>query len=129
MSYPASIEKAFAYLQAADIPKYLKNRKILYVHRMFWKKGIALPPPVLASFIVNTIYFAMTGWIMFIPVLLIIHWKEQRTISEWSIDLAIYAVIYGVMSVWIRQRQRRNLGLLSWQELQNLPDNAQNRDA
>lgn len=48
MSYPASIEKAFAYLQAADIPKYLKNRKILYVHRMFWKKGIALPPPVLS---------------------------------------------------------------------------------
>lgn len=87
-----------------------------------------MPPPVLASFIVNTIYFAMTGWIMFIPVLLIVHWKEQRTISEWAIDLAIYVVIYGVMSAWLRQRQRRNLGLLSWKETQNLPDDMLNRD-
>lgn len=35
MPYPASIEKTFAYLQVADIPDYLKNRKILYAHRMF----------------------------------------------------------------------------------------------
>lgn len=27
MTYPASIEKALAYLKAADIPKYLKNEK------------------------------------------------------------------------------------------------------
>lgn len=27
MSYPPSIEKALAYLKAADIPNYLKNEK------------------------------------------------------------------------------------------------------
>ena len=28
MTYPASVEKALAYLKAADIPKYLKNRPL-----------------------------------------------------------------------------------------------------
>ena len=38
MSYPASIEKALAYLNAADIPNYLKNEKMWFVHRIFWKQ-------------------------------------------------------------------------------------------
>ena len=40
MSYPASIEKALAYLQTKDIPK--GYRKHPWFYRWLWKKGIEI---------------------------------------------------------------------------------------
>lgn len=76
MSYPPSIEKALAYLKAADIPNYLKNEKMWFVHRVFWKLGISFPPAILASFPVNFIYFGIIGTIILlsVPLLFIYLW-------------------------------------------------------
>ena len=126
MSYPPSIEKALAYLKAADIPNYLKNEKMWFVHRVFWKLGISFPPAILASFSVNFIYFGIIGTLILLSNFLLfiygLHWHNKLTVLEWLAYLGLNFVIYGTMIARSIQRQRRNLGLLSWQEIQNLPE-------
>ena len=126
MTYPASIEKALAYLKAADIPKYLKNEKMWCVRRVFWKLDIACPPAILASFSVNFIYFGIIGTLILLSNFLLfiygLHWHNKLTVLEWLAYLGLNFVIYGTMIARSIQRQRRNLGLLSWQEIQNLPE-------
>ena len=46
MSYPASIEKALAYLQTIELPE--AYRKHPWFYRLLWKKGIEIPPPLLS---------------------------------------------------------------------------------
>lgn len=129
MTYPASVEKALAYLKAADIPKYLKNEKMWFVHRVFWKLDIAFPPAILASFSVNFIYFGIIGTLILLSNFLLfiygLHWHNKLTVLEWLAYLGLNFVIYGTMIARSIQRQRRNLGLRSWQEIQNLPDNSE----
>ena len=129
MSYPPSIEKALAYLKAADIPNYLKNEKMWFVHRVFWKLGIAFPPAILANFSVNFIYFGIIGTLILLstPLLFIygFHWHNKLTALEWAAYLTLYFVIYGTMMARAILRQRHKFGLLSWQEVQNLPDNSE----
>lgn len=123
MSYPPSIEKALAYLKAADIPNYLKNEKMWFVHKAFWKLGIAFPPAILANFSVNFIYFGTIGTLILLstPLLFIygFHWHNKLTALEWAAYLTLYFVIYGTMMARAILRQRRKFGLLSWQEVQN----------
>ena len=129
MPYPPSIEKALAYLKAADIPNYLKNKKMWFMHKAFWKLGIAFPPAILANFSVNFIYFGIIGTLILLstPLLFIygFHWHNKLTALEWAAYLTLYFVIYGTMMARSIQHRRRNLGLRSWQEIQNLPDNSE----
>ena len=129
MSYPPSIEKALAYLKAADIPNYLKNEKMWFMHKAFWKLGIAFPPAILANFSVNFIYFGIIGTLILLstPLLFIygFHWHNKLTALEWAAYLTLYFVIYGTMLARAILRQRRKFGLFSWQEVQNLPDNSE----
>ena len=57
MSYPASIEKALAYLQTKDIPK--GYRKHPWFYRWLWKKGIEIPPPLLSGLFTNMLIFGL----------------------------------------------------------------------
>lgn len=129
MSYPPSIEKALAYLKAADIPNYLKNEKMWFVHRVFWKLGISFHPAILVSFPVNFIYFGIIGTIILlsVPLLFIygLYWHNKLTALEWTVYLMLNFVIHGTMMARSIQHRRRNLGLRSWQEIQNLPDNSE----
>ena len=129
MTYPASIEKALAYLKAADIPKYLKNERMWFVHRVFWKLDIAFPPAILASFPINFIYFGINGTtiLLSVPLLFIygLHWHNKLTALEWTAYLIFNFFIHGAIMARSIQHRRRNLGLLSWQEIQKLPDNGE----
>ena len=94
MSYPPSVEKALAYLKAADIPKFLKNEKWWFVHRFFWRHGIALPPAILANFAFNFVYFGINSIPIFLSTPLIflymLRWHNGLTSVEW----VVYGIIY-----------------------------------
>jgi len=126
MSYPPSVEKALAYLKAADIPKFLKNEKWWFVHRFFWRHGIALPPAILANFAFNFVYFGINSIPIFLSTPLIflymLRWHNGLTSVEWVVYGIIYFITYGAMMAYSTQRQRKKLNLLTWQEVQNLPD-------
>lgn len=127
MSYPPSIEKALAYLQTVEIPGYYK--KITPIHKFLWRKGIVLPPSILADFMPNFIFGGINGaltWV--IASLFILLTNGGYTPGKYLFNLVFFIIFFGCAEVWFYQRQRRKFGLLSWQEVQNLPIKTDNPD-
>ena len=85
-----------------------------------------MPPAILADFSVNTLYFGIYGILMYFPVSLItglvFRNNKSWTASEVMINLLLWFVGFGFIFAWQKSRERRSLGLLSWKEIQNLPD-------
>ena len=119
MAYPPSVEKALSYWQAADIPASYK--KITPLYKFLWSKGIALPPVILADFKTNVMIFAILSCIFYPLAILLKPQKRPHTLTELLIHVIVLIVIIGGMAAY-NCHQRRKFGLLTWQEIQNLPD-------
>ena len=107
MSYPPSIEKALAYLQTIDMPK--GYRKHPWIYRFLWKKGIALPPVLLAGFFTNMlIYGLIAGFFTALAIFLLM---ERNT---WSFPLIscsaglLWALLLGWVVHLASEEPRKN---------------------
>ncbi len=120
MSYPASVAKALAYLQAVDIPEHYK--KIPPWYKFLWRKGVIAQPVILASFLYNALFFGIVGSILTAIIMRIINPGFWQPFIVGIIGMVIYAVIYGNLTTRYYQKQRQKFGLLSWAEIQNLPE-------
>ena len=124
MTYPPAIEKALAYLQTVEIPGYYK--KISPIHKFLWRKGIVLPPSILADFMPNFIFGGINGipaWAIASLFLLLL--DGGYTPGKYLFNLIFFFIFFGYTEAWFYRRQRRKFGLLSWKEIQNLPDEKQ----
>jgi hypothetical protein len=123
MTYSATIEKALAYLQAADIPAHYK--KIAPLHKFLWQKDIALPSVILADFRTNAILFGIGGVIFWqiasLIMSLFLPMPQPQTWAQWLFGVIFFAVFFGCSAADYYRRQRRKFGLPSWQEIQNTP--------
>ena len=107
MSYPASIEKALAYLQTIELPE--AYRKHPWFYRLLWKKGIALPPVLLAGFFTALAIFLLMErdtWVL--PYDFLFRWATFGIASGFGIAFSI------------RSTQKK-VKLRSWRGVQNLP--------
>jgi hypothetical protein len=120
MATPANLEKALAYLQAADIPAHYK--KLAPLQKILWKKGIAVPPAILADFKTNAISFGIINGIIWLLLNLLIPLNNPQTPAKLLFSVLFFAVFTGCWLAAYFRRQRRKLGLRTWQEIQNLPD-------
>ena len=123
MTYPANIEKALAYLQAADIPAHYK--KIAPLHKFLWQKDIALPSVILADFRTNAILFGIGGVIFWqiasLIMSLFLPLQHPPTLAQWLFSIIFFTISFGYGMAYYYRRQRRKFGLLTWQEIQNTP--------
>ena len=55
-SYPAIIAQVLPRLQALKLPRRYQSTLL---HRFLWRRGMALPPPILAGFLTNFVIFAL----------------------------------------------------------------------
>ena len=107
MTYPATIEKALAYLQAADIPAHYKK--------------IALPPVILADFQTNAVGFGIGGGVAFLLINLFLPLQHPPTLAQWLFSIIFFTISFGYGMAYYYRRQRRKFGLLTWREIQNTP--------
>ncbi len=128
MSYPPSIEKALAYLQAIEMPK--GYRKHPWFYRLLWLKGIALPPVLLAGFFTNMIISGLiSGFFSTLAILFLIKRNEWSFPSDFFLYWAILGIAAGTGGAFGIRTVQKKLKLLSWQEVQNLPIKTDNPDA
>ena len=120
MATPANLEKALAYLQAADIPAH--DKKITPLQKILWKKGITVPPAILADFKTNAISFGILNGIIWLLFNLLIPLNNPQTPAKLLFSVIFFAVFTGCWLADYYGPQRRKLGLRSWQEIQNLPE-------
>ena len=55
-SYPAIIAQVLPRLQALKLPHHFQST---WLHHFLWRRGMALPPPILAGFLTNVAVFAL----------------------------------------------------------------------
>ena len=120
MTTPANLEKALAYLQAADIPAH--DKKITPLQKSLWKKGITIPPAILADFKTNAISFGILNGNFWLLFNLLIPLNNPQTATKLLFSVIFFAVFTGYWMAAYFRRQRRKLGLRTWQEIQNLPE-------
>ena len=113
MSYPASIEKALAYLQAIELPE--AYRKHHWFYRLLWKKGIALPPVLLAGFFTNMLVNGLiAGFFTALAIFLLMERDTWVLPYDFLFRWATFGIASGcgiAFSIW---RTQKKLKLLSW---------------
>lgn len=128
MSYPPSIEKALAYLQTIEMPK--GYRKHPWIYRFLWKKGIALPPVLLAGFFTNMlIYGLIAGFFTALAIFLLMERNTWVLPYDFLLRWVTIGIVTGLVYAFSISRGQKKLKLLSWQEVQNLPIKTDNPDA
>lgn len=104
MSYPASIAKALAYLQTADIPENYK--KIAPIDRFLCQKGIIIKPAIVADFISNAIFHGISGGVGWLLASLIFTPAIESTLIRVVISPILFSIVFGCLIAWYYQRQR-----------------------
>ena len=119
MSYPPSIEKALAYLQTIEMPE--RYRKQPWFYRLLWRKGIVLPPVLLAGFFTNMIISGLiSGFLSTLTILFLIKRNEWSFPGDFFLYWAILGIAAGTGGAFGIKTVQKKLKLLSWQEVQNL---------
>ena len=127
MSYPASIEKALAYLQTIELPE--AYRKHPWFYRLLWKKGIALPPVLLAGFFTNMLVNGLiAGFFTALAIFLLMERDTWSFPADFLLRWATLGIATGLGGAFGIRRTQKKLKLLSWREMQNLPIKTDNPD-
>ena len=121
MTYPPAIEKALAYLQEKNIISFHRESVL---HKILWRCDIAIPPPILASITINVITGGINTSIRLVPIMLIFIYgfNVHASAGLWIFIFVFNAIFWGLFLALLERYARRKFALLSWQEIQNLPD-------
>ena len=121
MTYPPAIEKALAYLQEKNIISFHRESVL---HKILWRSGIAIPPPILANITINIITGGINTSIRLVPIMLIFIYgfNVHASAELWIFIFVFNAIFWGLFLALLERYARRKFALLSWQEIQNLPD-------
>jgi len=110
-AYPPSIRSALVILQSLHLPAYCQSTPL---HRLFWRRGIRLAPPILAGFLHNFFgYGVLFG--AFVAVIL-----GCFSSLSWRMILcgsAAVAIIGGLIVACRFREWRAEYNLPSWQEI------------
>ena len=121
MTYPPAIEKALAYLQEKNIISFHRESVL---HKILWRSGIAIPPPILANITINIITGGINTSIRLVPIMLIFIYgfNVHASAGLWIFIFVFNAIFWGLFLALLERYARHKFALLSWQEIQNLPD-------
>ena len=114
MSYPASIEKALAYLQTIlNCPKLTES--IPWFYRLLWKKGIALPPVLLAGFFTNMLVNGLiAGFFTALAIFLLMERDTWVLPYDFLFRWATFGIASGFGIAFSIRSTQKKLKLLSW---------------
>ncbi|MCF7752708.1 hypothetical protein KQ945_18255 [Bacillus subtilis subsp. subtilis] len=113
--YPASIQAALHAMQAAGVPTSLQAPPL---HRLLWRVGMVMPPPLLAGFAANAllmgVFFAVGWGVLMVPLFgLIVPLSTLAILGSAGGAGALFGVI---MALVMRYQQQR-YPLPAWRSL------------
>ncbi len=93
--FDARLERAFTMLQTAGLKK---SNYAPPMYRLFWKCGLKVPPPQLASFVANTLLmgtFFAVGWGL--AMWLLLWWRQGMSLQVMAIVSAGAGLLFGLL--------------------------------
>lgn len=113
--YPAKVRTALQLMHDAGVPQPLRAPPL---HRLLWRVGIAVPPPLLAGFAANALLmgtFFGVGWgVVMLPLFgVLVRLPTLGVVA--SAGLA--GVLFGVIMGLVMRAQQQRYHLPAWRSL------------
>ncbi len=77
--YPADIQVALRFLDRSGVPR---REAAPLLHRMLWRLGVALPPPILAGFLTNTLLQSLLFGVFWTVLMWLLLWQGRAPALE-----------------------------------------------
>ncbi|WGV56602.1 DUF6404 family protein [Stenotrophomonas indicatrix] len=77
--YPADIQVALRFLDRSGVPR---REAAPLLHRMLWRLGVALPPPILAGFLTNTLLQGLLFGVFWTVLMWLLLWQGRAPALE-----------------------------------------------
>lgn len=116
--YPADVRRALQAMADAKVPAGMRAPPM---HRLLWRMGLRVPPPLLASFSTNLFVmggvFGLLWGVLWRALMGLVLDLGSLTLGI-SIGGAVMAgLLFGVVMALLMRYQRRRYGLPAWKTL------------
>ena len=110
--FEARVGRALAWTDARGIGR---NTSAPPVHRLLWKFGVPLPPPLTAGFALNALFMGGFFGVAWGLGMWLLFWRAQGLTPAMVGAAAITAgLLFGLAMAWTLRRQARRLGVPAW---------------
>ncbi|WMJ68381.1 DUF6404 family protein [Stenotrophomonas sp. 24(2023)] len=117
--YPAKVQLALRHLDAAGVPR---RQSAPLLHRVLWRSGVTVAPPMLASMTANTLLMGV--WFAFAWGLLmwLLLWRGSTLSSAMAVFAALVAGAgFGLLMAALMRGLRLRHRLPLWRDLPDTP--------
>ena len=112
--YPADIQVALRFLDSSGVPR---REAAPMLHRMLWRLGIALPPPILAGFLTNTLLQGLLFGVFWTILMWLLLWQGRAPALELLLFAGVAAgAMFGLVMATLMRFLRGARKLPTWQQ-------------
>lgn len=112
--YPAVIQSALRFLDGKGLAR-VQSAPLL--HRLLWRMGIALPPPILASFGINALVQGLLFGLFWTGLMWLMLWQgSERPLALLLVAGLLAGALFGVVMAALMRSLRRHRKLPDWQQ-------------
>lgn len=112
--YPAEIQAALRFLDGRGLAR-VQSAPLL--HRLLWRMGIALPPPILAGFGINALVQGLLFGLFWTGLMWLMLWQgSQRPLFLLLVAGLLSGALFGVVMAALMRSLRRHRRLPDWKQ-------------
>lgn len=115
--YPADIQVALRFLDRSGVPR---REAAPLLHRMLWRLGVALPPPILAGFLTNTLLQGLLFGVFWTVLMWLLLWQGRAPALELLLLAGVAAgVMFGLVMAALMWFLRGARKLPTWRQFRS----------
>lgn len=115
--YPAAIRTALEAMAAANVPPALRAPPL---HRLLWRMGLPVPPPLLAGFVANFLLMGIVFGVLWGGLMALLFARIVEIPTGVMAGGAVFAgVLFGLLMALLMQHQQRRYRLPAWRTLRD----------
>ncbi|TGW22734.1 DUF6404 family protein [Stenotrophomonas maltophilia] len=112
--YPAVIQSALRFLDGKGLAR-VQSAPLL--HRVLWRMGIALPPPILAGFGTNALVQGLLFGLFWTALMWLMLWQgSERPLALLLAAGLLAGALFGVVMAALMRSLRRHRKLPDWKQ-------------
>lgn len=112
--YPAVIQSALRFLDSKGLAR---GQSAPLLHRLLWRAGIALPPPILAGFGTNALVQGLLFGLFWTALMWLMLWQgSERPLVLLLVAGLLAGALFGMVMAALMRSLRRHRKLPDWRQ-------------
>lgn len=86
-------------------------------HRLLWKAGIRLPPPLMTGFVANALLMGAMFGVLWSATMWLLSWARQGVPASDALLMALFSsVLFGLAMAAVNRHLSRKHGIPAWRD-------------